>query len=60
MSARFVVLWGTPGDPVEFLRHYREVHIPLAKKMPGLRRYMLSRNMAGIRGREPPLRDRRA
>jgi uncharacterized protein (TIGR02118 family) len=51
--ARFIVLWGTPQDPVEFDRHYREVHIPLARKMPGLRRYTLSRNEAAIRGGEP-------
>ncbi|HEX4213721.1 MAG TPA: EthD family reductase [Candidatus Dormibacteraeota bacterium] len=53
MSARFLVLWDAPRDPVEFDRHYREVHIPLAKKMPGLRRYTLSRNVVPIRGGEP-------
>jgi uncharacterized protein (TIGR02118 family) len=54
--ARFTVLWGTPQDPVEFDRHYREVHIPLARKLPGLRCYTLSRNEAAIRGGEPPSR----
>ncbi|SRR6266567_143624 len=52
-SARFLILWDTPEDPQEFDRHYREVHIPLAKQMPGLRRYTLSRNAARIRGGEP-------
>jgi uncharacterized protein (TIGR02118 family) len=41
-GARFLVLWGTPQDRAEFDRHYREVHIPLAKKLPGLRRYTQS------------------
>ncbi|MEV7021189.1 EthD family reductase [Kitasatospora sp. NPDC093558] len=48
--ARFLVLWGTPQDPAEFERHYRDVHIPLARKLPGLRRYSLSRNAMPIRG----------
>lgn len=52
-TARFIVLWGTPQDPEEFNRHYQEVHIPLARKLPGLRRYTLSRNAAPIRGGDP-------
>jgi uncharacterized protein (TIGR02118 family) len=47
---RFLVLYDAPDDPEAFDRHYREVHIPLAKKLPGLRRYTISRNVAGIRG----------
>ena len=51
---RFINLWkGTPGDVEAFERHYREVHIPLAKKLAGLRRYTLSRNMSPLRGGEP-------
>jgi uncharacterized protein (TIGR02118 family) len=51
---RFTVIWHeTPADPEAFDRHYREVHIPLARRMPGLRRYTLSRNVAPVRG-EPP------
>jgi uncharacterized protein (TIGR02118 family) len=37
--ARFVVLYDTPSDIEAFERHYREVHIPLAKQLPSLRRY---------------------
>ena len=40
--ARFTILWSKPKDVDAFERHYREVHVPLAKKMPGLRRYTLS------------------
>jgi uncharacterized protein (TIGR02118 family) len=53
---RFIILWQDPPTDVEaFDRHYREVHIPLANKMPGLRRYALSRNLVPVRG-EPPYR----
>jgi uncharacterized protein (TIGR02118 family) len=50
----FIILWNnTPTDIQAFERHYREVHIPLAKKMAGLRRYTLSRNASAVRGGEP-------
>lgn len=52
-TARFTVLWETPTDPEAFDRHYREVHIPLARQLPGLRRYTLSRNLALVRGEGP-------
>lgn len=47
---RFLVLYDTPEDPEAFERHYREVHIPLTLKLPGLRRFTLSRNVVPIRG----------
>ena len=49
-TARFLVLWDTPEDPEYFERHYREVHIPLVRQIPGVRRYSLSRNAAPVRG----------
>jgi uncharacterized protein (TIGR02118 family) len=51
---RFLVLYDTPSDPAAFERHYREeVHIPLARGLPGLRRYTLSRNADAVRGGVP-------
>ena len=50
---RFLVLYDTPSDPAAFERHYREVHIPLARQLPGLRRYVVSRDAAAVRGGEP-------
>ena len=50
---RFLVLYDRPADPGAFERHYRDVHIPLAKKLPGLRRYTISRNVTPVRGGEP-------
>jgi hypothetical protein len=32
---RFLVLYDTPEDPAVFDKHYSEVHIPLAKQLPG-------------------------
>lgn len=47
---RFLVLYDESEDREAFYRHYQEVHIPLAKKIPGLRRYTVSRNARPIRG----------
>lgn len=37
--ARMVVIYRTPKDVEAFDRHYFGIHVPLAKKIPGLRRY---------------------
>jgi len=50
MTARFLAVYETPADPEQFDRHYREVHIPLGKQLPGLRRYTVSRDVAALRG----------
>ena len=49
---RFLVLWKEPLDREAFERHYRDVHIPLAKKLPGLIRYAVSREPRPVRGDE--------
>jgi uncharacterized protein (TIGR02118 family) len=49
-KARLLVLWSTPEDPNFFEQHYREVHVPLVKKMPGMRRYTFSRDARPVRG----------
>ena len=41
--ARMVVIYRTPKDPAAFDAHYFKVHVPLAKKLPGLRKYEVSR-----------------
>ena len=40
--ARMVVIYKTPKDVMAFTRHYFETHVPLAKKLPGLRKYEVS------------------
>lgn len=39
---RITVEYGSPADPDAFEKHYTEVHVPLASKLPGLRRFALS------------------
>ena len=40
--AQVLVLYGTPADPAAFDRYYSETHVPIAKKIPGLRGYTVS------------------
>lgn len=37
--ARMIAIYKTPKDKEAFDKHYFEVHIPLAKKLPGLIKY---------------------
>ena len=50
---RLLVLYSQPNDVEAFERHYHDVHIPLVRKLAGLRRYTMSRNVAAIRGGDP-------
>jgi uncharacterized protein (TIGR02118 family) len=40
--ARMVVIYRTPENVEAFDRHYFDIHVPLAKKIPGLRKYEIS------------------
>lgn len=40
--ARMIVIYRTPPDVDAFDRHYFDIHVPLAKKLPGLRKYEVS------------------
>ena len=40
--AHVVVMYKTPKDAAAFDKHYFETHIPIAKKIPGLRKYEVS------------------
>jgi uncharacterized protein (TIGR02118 family) len=39
---RLSVLYGLPTDPDAFDRYYREVHIPIARRMRGLTRWTIT------------------
>jgi uncharacterized protein (TIGR02118 family) len=41
--AEVVVTYKTPKDTAAFDKYYAETHIPQAKKMPGLRKYQVSK-----------------
>jgi uncharacterized protein (TIGR02118 family) len=45
--AQLLVLYKTPKDTAAFDKHYAETHIPLAKKVPGLRKYEVSQGAVG-------------
>jgi len=40
--AEVLVLYKTPKDPAAFDRYYAEIHISLAKKLHGLRKFQVS------------------
>ncbi len=40
--AKMTVIYKTPKDKEFFERHYFEVHVPLAKRLPGLLRYEIN------------------
>ena len=40
--ARLVVTYRTPKDAAAFDKYYFETHVPLAQKIPGLRKYEVS------------------
>jgi uncharacterized protein (TIGR02118 family) len=50
IPGRFFYFWEQPTDVEAFERHYREVHIPLARKLPGLRSYAITDNPGPVRG----------
>jgi uncharacterized protein (TIGR02118 family) len=41
--ASILVLYKTPNDTASFDKYYFETHVPIAKKIPGLRKYEVSR-----------------
>jgi uncharacterized protein (TIGR02118 family) len=50
MTVRFVAVYETPADPQAFDRHYDQIHIPLGRRLPGLRRYTVGRDATAVRG----------
>ena len=45
--ATLVVLYKKPADAAAFDAHYFKKHVPLAKKIPGLRKYEVSNGTVG-------------
>ncbi len=48
--AKIIVLFGRPKDPEAFDEQYWKEHIPLAKQMPGLKKYTVNKVVAAPRG----------
>jgi uncharacterized protein (TIGR02118 family) len=51
---RLTVLYGHPQDPAAFDRYYREVHIPLARTMKGLKGWTIGKCESAVPGQPPP------
>lgn len=51
---RLTVLYGHPQDPSEFDRYYHEVHIPIARRMKGLKGWTIGRCQAIEADERPP------
>ncbi|HVJ69881.1 MAG TPA: EthD family reductase [Caulifigura sp.] len=51
---RLTVLYGHPDNPAEFDRYYHEVHIPLAKRMKGLKGWTIGKCQGAAPGEAPP------
>lgn len=48
--ARMMTIFAKPNDVAAFDKHYFETHVPLAKKLPGLRKYDVSTGPIATRG----------
>lgn len=45
--AKLIAIYNKPEDPAAFDRYYHQTHVPLAKSIPGLRRYEISAGPIG-------------
>ncbi|WP_039797530.1 EthD family reductase [Nocardia araoensis] len=52
MTYQITICYGKPDDPVTFHEHYRTMHIPLARKVPGLVGYTFAK-CSSLDGSEP-------
>ena len=53
---QLIVLYNTPRDPAAFESYYQQTHIPIAKKIPGLRSYSVSNgSVQALAGTAPHL-----
>jgi len=50
---RLLVLYPPPTDPDQFRSYYQETHLPLVAKLPGVRGYRFSFDVAGAEGGSP-------
>ena len=41
--AKLIAMYKTPADKAAFDRYYNSTHVPIAKKVPGLRQFEVSR-----------------
>ena len=51
---RLLVLYGQPKDPAAFDKYYREAHIPIARRMKGLRKWTVGKVTGTADGQPSP------
>ena len=51
---RLLVLYGQPKDPAAFDKHYRETHIPIARRMKGLKKWTVGKVTGTADGQRSP------
>jgi uncharacterized protein (TIGR02118 family) len=51
---RLLVLYGHPKDPAAFDRYYREKHIPIARRMKGLKKWTIGKVQGTADGNPSP------
>jgi len=52
--AQLVVMYKTPRDAAAFDKHYFDKHVPIAKKLPGLKKYEVSKGPVATPGGASP------
>ncbi len=51
---RLLVLYGHPTDPAAFDKYYREKHIPIARRMKGLKKWTIGKVQGTPDGQPSP------
>ena len=51
---RLLVLYGQPKDPAAFDKYYSEVHIPIARRMRGLKKWTVGKVTGTADGQPSP------
>jgi uncharacterized protein (TIGR02118 family) len=51
---RLLVLYGHPKDPAAFDKYYAEIHLPLAKRMRGLKKWTIGKVLGAPDGKPSP------
>ena len=54
MTIKLIAVYNQPDDADAFFKHYKEVHTPLVKRTPGLRRLVLNRIVGDVFGGSAP------
>ena len=51
---RLLVLYGHPKDPAAFDKYYKEIHVPLAKRIKGLKKWTIGKVSGTPDGKPAP------